>query len=65
MSTKLDVSFETIVSEALARMKNAAAASVSYEVDRTSGRWVVRRASTTSTLFAADVVADATGKPME
>lgn len=64
MSTKLDVSFETIVSEALARMKNAASASVSYEVDRTSGRWVVRRASTTGTLFAADVVADATGKSM-
>lgn len=65
MSTKPDVSFETIVSEALARMKNAAAASASYEVDRTSGQWVVRRASTTSTLFAADVVADATRKPTE
>ena len=61
MSAKPDnVAYETIVNEALARMREAASASLSYEVDRTSGQWVVRRATTTETLFASDIVAEVT-----
>jgi len=58
-------SFETIVTEALARMKDATAATPSYEVDRSTGQWIVRRASTTSALFAADAVAEVTAKTTE
>jgi hypothetical protein len=54
------VSFESIVNEALARMKDATAATPSYEVDRSSGQWIVRRASSTSAIFAADAVAEVT-----
>jgi hypothetical protein len=39
-----NASFETIVSEALQKMKDATAASSSYEIDRSSGQWIVRRA---------------------
>ena len=38
-----NASFETIVSEALQKMKDATAAASSYEVDRSSGQWIVRR----------------------
>jgi hypothetical protein len=58
-------SFETIVTEALARMKDATAATPSYEVDRSTGQWIVRRASTTSALFAAAAVAEVTATTME
>ena len=57
-------SFETIVNDALARMKEASAASASYEVDRRHGQWIVRRASTTSALFAADAVAEVTANTL-
>ena len=40
------MSFETMVTEAFARMKDATAASTSYEVDRSNGQWVVRRKTT-------------------
>ncbi len=61
MSAKPEtMSFETIVTEALARMKDATAAARFYEVDRSNGQWIVRRASTTSALFAADAVAEVT-----
>lgn len=65
MSAKAEsASFDTIVNDALARMKDATAASPSYEVDRTKGQWVVRRTSTTSALFAADAVAEVTAKTL-
>ena len=52
MSAKAETaSFETIVTEALARMKDATAATPSYEVDRSNGQWIVRRASTTSARY--------------
>jgi hypothetical protein len=58
LSAKLEnASFESIVSEALAKMRDATAASPLYEVDRANGQWIVRRASTTSDLFASDIVA--------
>jgi hypothetical protein len=57
-------SFESIVNDALERMKQASAAGASYEVDRRHGNWVVRRASTTDALFAADAVAEVTAKTL-
>ena len=60
MSAKPDgATFDTIVAEALARMKDATSASPSYQVDRRSGQWIVRRAPTTGALIAADVMAEA------
>ena len=56
------VPFDRIVADALARLKETSAAAASYEVDRSRGQWIVRRASTTNTLFAADVVAEITAK---
>ncbi len=63
MSAKSEsASYETIVSEALGRMKDLTAASSSYEVDRSRGQWSVRRASrTTEKSFPADIVAVLTG----
>ena len=47
MSAKPEtISFESIVTEAFARMKDTTAASTSYEVDRSNGQWVVRRKTT-------------------
>ena len=63
MSAKSEnASYETIVSEALGRMKDLTAASSSYEVDRSLGQWSVRRTSkTTGKSFPADIVAVLTG----
>ena len=38
-------SFDTVVAEALEKMKGLTASSATYEVDRASGLWSVRRAS--------------------
>lgn len=57
------VSFDAMISEALGRMKDATLAAASYQVDRSNGQWIVRRASTTGTLFAADAFAEVT-KPL-
>lgn len=55
-------SFDTIVSDALARMKDLTAAAASYEVDRASGQWSVRRASKPGVKdFPSDIVAHLTG----
>ena len=55
-------SFDTVVSEALEKMKDLTASSASYEVDRASGLWSVRRASKTSgTDFPSEIVAHLTG----
>ena len=61
--TKTDSpSFDTIVSDALEKMKNLTAASASYEVDRASGLWSVRRASKTGGAdFPSEIVAHLTG----
>jgi hypothetical protein len=49
------MSFDAMVTEALARMKDTTAVAHSYEVDRQNGQWIVRRASTTKG-FTADIV---------
>ena len=47
MSAKTEhAPFETIVGEALERMRSATAAPSCYEVDRCNGQWVVRRGLT-------------------
>lgn len=54
--------YETIVSEALERMRALTAASPSYEVDRSRGQWSVKRAAgTTEKGFPPDIVAGLTG----
>ena len=54
--------YETIVSEALERMRELIAASSSYEVDRSRGQWSVKRASrTTENCFSSDIIAVLTG----
>lgn len=54
--------FETIVREALEKMRAATSASSSYEVDRSGGQWIVRRASSASEKgFASDIVANLIG----
>ena len=46
MNAKTDSAvFETTVSEALAKMKQATSSPAAYEVHRSSGQWVVRRSS--------------------
>ena len=50
--------YETIVSEALERMRALTAVSSSYEVDRSRGQWSVKRASrTTEVGFPSEIVA--------
>lgn len=57
------ISYETIVNDALARMHALTSAAPAYEVDRSSGQWVVKRASTTGAVFAYDLFAAATEGP--
>ena len=53
------VSLESLVYEALARMKEITAGASHYEVDRSSAHWTVRRSSTTLERdFPARVVAE-------
>jgi hypothetical protein len=54
--------YETIVTEALERMRDLTAAAPSYEVDRSPGQWTVRRAlKTTEGGYPADILAVLTG----
>ena len=57
------LSFEAVVSDAFARMQAATSAAPSYVVDRSSGQWVVKRASSTGALFTYDLFEAATGGP--
>ena len=59
MSAKSEnMSYETIVNEALRRMKDVTAASSSYEVDRSRGQWSIRRVSSaTGAGPSTDIVA--------
>lgn len=63
MSGKADTaSMDRIVSDALQKMKDLTEAASSYEVDRTSGLWSVRRATKTGAKdFSSDIVAHLTG----
>ena len=55
-------SFDTVVADALEKMKDLTASPASYEVDRASGLWSVRRASNaTGTDLPAEIVAQLTG----
>ena len=55
MSAKPEsASFEMVVAEALARMKEATEAGPSYQVDRSNGQWIVRRAATTGSVLVAE-----------
>lgn len=57
-----NAAYETIVSEALGRMRDLTTASSSYQVDRFAGQVSVRRAvRTTEQAFPADIVAVLTG----
>ena len=50
-------SFDTIVREALEKMKDATSAAASYQIDRTSGQWTVRRAlKATDRSFSAEMI---------
>ena len=57
------LSFDAVVSDAFSRMQAATSAASSYVVDRSSGQWVVKRASSTGALFAYDVFDAATRGP--
>ena len=63
MSTRAEPeSYQNMVAEALAHMQAAIDSAPQYEVDRTGGHWVVRRAATAESLFPTDAVSAALNK---